>query len=112
MYCYYEVTNYQPLLIPILNLEQGLAIRDGELGTHRTGVKNRPVHHDVMVVHLLQDAPIFKAPVKCLMARPRCTLHPKVLHWVSVIVGVLNLIGVPHIAIVGLNALARLQAVG
>ncbi len=65
-----------------------------------------------MAVHLLQDAPMFKAPVKPLVARPRCTLHPKVLHRVAVIDGALNLISVSHIAVVGLNALTRLQAVG
>ncbi len=96
-------------LIPILNLKQGLAVRDGKLGDHRTGVKNRPVHRDVVAVHLLQDAPIFKAPVKRLVARPCRTLHSKVLHRVAVVVWALNLISVPHIAIVGLNALARLQ---
>jgi hypothetical protein len=31
------------LLIPILNLEQGLAIRDGKLGDLRTSVK-KPSH--------------------------------------------------------------------
>jgi hypothetical protein len=96
-------------LIPILNLKQGLAVRNGELGGHRTGVKNRPVHRDVLVVHLLQDAPIFKAPIKHLMARLCHTLHSKVLHRVAVVVWALNLISVPHVAIVGLNALAWLQ---
>ncbi len=96
-------------LIPILNLEQGLAVRNGELGDHHTGIKNHPVHRDVVAVHLLQDAPIFKAPVKRLMARPCRTLHSKVLHQVAVVVWALNLISMPHIAIVGLNVLARLQ---
>ncbi len=70
------------------------------------------MHRDVVAVHLLQDAPIFKAPVKRFVARPHCTLHPKVLCQVAVIVGALNLIGMPHVAVVGLNALARLQEVG
>ncbi len=70
------------------------------------------MHCDVMAVQLLQDAPIFKVPVQHLVARLCCTLHPKVLHWVAVVVGALNLIGVPHVAIVGLNVLVRLQAVG
>ncbi len=69
------------------------------------------MHRDVVAVHLLQDAPIFKVPSKHLVARPHHALHPKVLHWVAVIVGALNLISVPHVAVVGLNALAGLQAV-
>ena len=99
------------LLISILNLKQGLSVSDGELGDHCTRVKNRPVQRDVMAVHLLQDAPVFKAPVKHLVARPHHTLHPKVLHQVAIIVGALNLIGVPHIAIVGLDVFAWLQTV-
>ncbi len=98
-------------LIPILNLEQGLAVRDGELGDYRTGVKNRSLHRDIVAVHLLQDAPIFKMPVKRLVARPCRTLQSKVLHWVAVLVWELNLISVPHVAIVSLNAVARLQTV-
>ncbi len=98
------------LLISILNLKQGLSVCDGELGDHRTCVKNRPVHRDVVAV-LLQDALIFKVPVRYLVARPFHTLHPKVLHQVVVVVGALNLIGVPHVAIVGLDAFAWLQTV-
>ncbi len=75
-------------------------------------MKNQPMHHDVMAVHLLQDAPIFKVPVKGLVARPRHTLHPKVLRRVAVVVGALNLIGMLHVAIVGSNTLARLLVVG
>ena len=71
--------------------------------------KNRPMHRDVVAVHLLLDALIFKAPVKCLVVRPCRTLHPKVLHRVAVIVGAITLIGMPHVAVVCLNAFARLQ---
>jgi hypothetical protein len=98
------------LLISILNLKQGLSVSDGELGDHCTRVKNRPVHRDVVAV-LLQDALIFKVPVRHFMARSCHTLHPKVLRRVVVIVGALNLIGVPHIAIVGLDVFAWLQTV-
>jgi hypothetical protein len=75
-------------------------------------MKNHPVHRYVMAVHLLQDVPIFKVPVKHLVARPHCTLHPKVLCQVAVVVGALNFIGMPHLVVVGLIALAQLQAVG
>jgi hypothetical protein len=88
------------LLIPILNLEQGLSVCIRELSDHRTHVKNCPMHRDVVVVHLFQDAPVFKAPVKRLVARPCRTLHPKVPRQVAVIVGAHDLIGVPHIAVV------------
>jgi hypothetical protein len=70
------------------------------------------MHCDVVAVHLLQDAPIFKVPVKHLVVRPCRTLHSKFLHRVAVVVWALKLIGVPQVAIVGLNALARLQTVG
>ncbi len=102
------------LLIPILNLKQGLSVCDGKLRDHRTCIKNRPMHRDVMAVHLLQDTPVLKASVKHLMARPYRTLHPKVLRWVAVAVGVLNLIGMSHVAcspVVGLDRLAWLQTV-
>ncbi len=70
------------------------------------------MHHEVMAVHLLQDAPIFKVPVKGLVARPCHTLHPSVLRQVAIVVGALNLMGMLHIAVVGLNALTQLLAVG
>ncbi len=69
------------------------------------------MHRDVVVIHLLQDAPVFKVPVKHLAARPRRTVHPKVLHQVAVVVGALNLIGVPHVAVVGLDVFVQLQTV-
>jgi hypothetical protein len=99
------------LLIPILNLKQGLSVCNGELGDCRTCVKNSPVHCDVVAVHVLQDALVFKAPLKHLLARPCCTLHPKVLRRVAVIVGALDLINVPHVAVVCLDAFAWLQTV-
>jgi hypothetical protein len=67
---------------------------------------------NVVAVHILQDAPVFKMPIEHLMTRPCCTLHLKVLHWVAVVVGALDLFGMPHIAVVGLNALVRLETVG
>ncbi len=67
--------------------------------------------HDVVAVHLLQDAPVFKEPVKRLVTRPYGTLHSKVLCWVAVVVGALDLSGVPHVAIVSLKALAQLKTV-
>jgi hypothetical protein len=98
------------LLISILNLKQGLSVCNGELGDHCTCVKKRPVHRDVVAV-LLQDALIFKVPVRHFMARPCHTLHPKVLRQVVVIVGALNLIGMLHVAVVGLDVFAWLQTV-
>jgi hypothetical protein len=43
--------------------------------------------------------------------RPCRTLHPKVLHQVAVVVGALDLFGVPHVAIVCLEVLAQLETV-
>jgi hypothetical protein len=99
------------LLIPILNFKQGLFVCDGELGDYRTCVKICPMQRDAVAVHLLQDAPVFKVPVKRLVARPCRTLHPKVFHQVAVVVGALDLIGVPHVAVVCLDVFTWLQTV-
>jgi hypothetical protein len=65
-----------------------------------------------MAVCLPKDAPKFKASVKGLMSRPHASLHPEILRPVAVIVWALDFIHVPDVAVVGLNPLARLKAVG
>jgi hypothetical protein len=99
------------LITHVLDLEQGLSVCDGELRDHSTCVKNHPVLCDVVAVGLLEDAPVLEAPVKGLVRRPCRTLHAEVLGRVAVIVGSLDLVGVPHVAVVGLNALPWLETV-
>ncbi len=99
------------LLVAILHLEQGLSIGDGELRDHGTGIKNRTMHGDVVPVHLLEDAPILEAPVKGLVARPGSGLHPEVLGGIAIILGALDLVRTANVAVVGLDALARLKRV-
>ncbi len=41
------------LIIPVLNLEQGLSVCDGKLGDHRTRVKKCPMRRNVVAVCLL-----------------------------------------------------------
>jgi hypothetical protein len=43
--------------------------------------------------------------------RPCCTLHLEVLRQVAVIVGALDLVGVPHVAVIGFDMLAWLKTV-
>ncbi len=64
------------------------------------------MHGDVVTVGLLEDPPVLEAAVEGLMARPHCRLHPKIRCWVAVVVGALDLVGVPHVAVVGLNTFA------
>jgi hypothetical protein len=47
---------------------------------------------------------MFKVPVKRLVARPCHTLHPMALHWIAVVVGALNLISTPHVAVVRMRS--------
>jgi hypothetical protein len=69
------------------------------------------VLRDVVAVGHLEDAPVYELPVKGLVTRPHCTLHAKVLGQVAFIVGTLALVGVPHVAVNSLNALAWLKTV-
>ncbi len=69
------------------------------------------MHRDVVAVGLLLDAPIIKGTLECLVRRPRCALYAEVLCWVTVLLGALNLVGVPHVAVAGLDVLAQLKTV-
>jgi hypothetical protein len=102
--------NYH-LLIPVLDLKQGLSVCNGELRDHCTHVKERPVLCDAVAVDLLEDTPILEVPVKDLVTRPHCTLRTDVLGQVAVIVGTLDLVAVLHVAVFGLDALTQLETV-
>jgi hypothetical protein len=67
---------------------------------------------DVMAVHLLKDAPVLQVPVECLVTSLCRTLYPKVLCRVVVVVGALDLVSAPHVAVVGVDTLAWLETVG
>ena len=45
------------------------------------------------------------------MAIPRAGLHPLIFHWVARIVRALDLVGGTDVAVVGLDALARVEEV-
>ncbi len=64
-----------------------------------------------MTVGLLEDPPVLEAAIEGLVARPRCRQHPKIRCRVAVLVGALDLVGVPHIAVVGLNVFAWREGV-
>jgi hypothetical protein len=98
-------------LISILHRKERLTMLDGELSDHRARPKNFPVAPDVVVEHLREYSPVLQVPVKCLMMRPDAALHLKVLDGVDVVLGALDLVRVPAVAIVGLDAFVWLEEV-
>jgi hypothetical protein len=64
-----------------------------------------------MPVHLLKDAPILEAAVEGFVVRPGRRLHPQILGGVAVVVRAFHLVRAANVAIVGLDALARLEEV-
>ena len=112
---YYIITmntldNY--LFISVLDLKEWLAIHDVELGNDGARVKDAPVLQDVVTVHLPKDPPVLEAAVEGLVSRPYARLHAKILGGVAIVVGALDLVGVPHVAVVGFDPLAWLEKVG
>ncbi len=101
-----------PQLVPVLHLEERLSVGDTELGDHRTRSEHRPVQPGVVAVGPLKDPPYLEAAVKGLVARPRRRLHPEISLGITVVVGALGLVGVPHVAVVSLNAFARQEMAG
>ncbi len=67
---------------------------------------------DVVAVGPLKDPPVLQAVVESLVTRPRRRLHPKISLGIAVVVGALDLVGVPHVAVVGLDAFARQEMAG
>ncbi len=108
---YYMLRRISLFLVFILHREERLTVLDGELCDHRACPKYIPVAPDVVAEDLGENAPILQAPVDCLVARPDAALHLEVLGGVNVVLGALDLFCVPAVAVVGLDALARLEKV-
>jgi hypothetical protein len=66
---------------------------------------------DVVAVGILEDAPGFKPCVYRLVSRSNMRLHPLIGDGVAWVIRALDFIGGAHVAIVGLNALARVEEV-
>jgi hypothetical protein len=98
-------------LISVLHCEERLTMLDGELSDHRAHPKNIPVALDVVAEDLGEYSPVLQAPVKRLVMRPDAALHLEVLNGVDVVLGALNLVRVPAVAVVGLDALVWLKEV-
>jgi len=65
------------------------------------------MHSDVVAECPLEYPPVLEAAVEGLVVQPCRRLHLEILGTIAAIVGALDLVRVPHVAIVGLNALAR-----
>ncbi len=84
---------------------------DGELSDHHACPKNIPVAPDVVVEDLGEYSPVLQVPVKRLVTRPDVALHLEVLDRVDVVLGALDLVRVPVVAVVGLNTFVWLKEV-
>ncbi len=98
-------------LISVLHHEERLTMLDGELSDHRARPKNIPVAPDDMAEDLGEYSPVLQVPVKCLVTCPDVALHLEVLDGVDVVLGALDLVRVPLVAVVGLNASIWLEEV-
>jgi hypothetical protein len=65
---YKDTIRPSPLIL-VVDLEEGAAIFDGELGDDRNRPKHLTVTGDVMAADLGQDAPGLEASVYCLVTR-------------------------------------------
>ncbi len=102
---HYVIFSY--LLIPILHLEEGLSVCHTELGDDSARNENTPMLRYVVALGPLKDPPVLERAIEGLVTRPRHRLHLEILGGVAIVVGALDLVGVPHVAIVGLDAFAR-----
>ena len=84
---------------------------DGELHDHRTCPKNIPMAQDVVAVDLGEYPPVLQPPIERLVTRPDATLHLEVLDGVDVVLGALDFVRMPTVAVVGLDAFVRLKEV-
>ncbi len=60
-----------------------------------------------MAVGPLEDPPVLEADIEGLVAQPCRRLHLKILGGIAIIVEALDLVRVPHVAVVSLVAFAR-----
>ncbi len=98
-------------LVLVLELEQGTVVLYGKLCDYRNCLEVLAMPPDVVAIYLLEDPTCFKPPFDCHLARLDVGLHPLVLDRVAWVVRALDLVGGANVAIVGLNALARLKEV-
>ncbi len=98
-------------LISVLHCEERPTMLDGELSDHRACLKNIPVVPDVVAEDLGEYSPVLQVPVKCLVMCPDVALHLEVLNGVDVVLGALDLVRVPAVAVVGLDAFLWLKEV-
>ena len=99
------------LLVSVIHLEEGASVVDGELCDDRNCTKDLAVALDVVAVLLSEDAPDLEAPIYGLVARPHPPLHAKIGDRIAGVIGALDLVGAADVAVVGLDALARLEPV-
>ncbi len=95
-------------LILVLHLEKRLTILDGELCHHRTCLEHIAVPHDVVVVDLGEDPPIFFATYSASHDAPSPLHHP-LLRRSTHILGTLDFFGVSNIPLVCLDLLTWVQ---
>jgi hypothetical protein len=98
-------------LISVLHREERLTMLDGELSDHRARPKNIPVAPDVMAEDLGEYSPVLQAPVKHLVMHSDAALHLEVLNGVDIILGALDLVRVPMVAVISLDAFVWLKEV-
>jgi hypothetical protein len=99
-------------LVLVVYTKEQLTLLGGKLGEHRTHPKGLPVVTDIVPKNMGENFPIFKAPIDFLVACPDLHLHHQLLGRGDVIIGALDLVSMPAIAIVGLNVIIPLNEVG
>ena len=67
---------------------------------------------DVVAELPLEDPPVLEAAVEGLVARPCRRLHREILSAITVVEGALDLVRVPHVAVVGLDSFAWQEVAG
>jgi hypothetical protein len=100
------------LLIDVFDTEERLTLLNGELGEHRTRPKDLTVMTDVATINLGKNSQVFEATIDHLVPRPHPCLHRQLLGRGNVVEWALDLVGVPTIPIVGLNALVLREVLG
>jgi hypothetical protein len=98
-------------LISVLHRKERLTMLDGVLSDHRARPKNIPMAPDVVAEDLGEYSPVLQVPVKRLVTRPDAALHLEVLDGVDIVFGALDLVRVPAVAVVSLDAFVWLEEV-
>jgi hypothetical protein len=82
------------------------------LGEHCTCPKDFSMLMNIFPENLLENSPIFELTIDSLMPCPHPCLNCQLLGVDDVILWAINLVGVPAVAVVGLNSLVSLKEVG